>query len=314
MLTFSSRNVRTLDPPTLRQDHYLRRWLSHLGMVVARRSLITIIITVVIGIGLCVPFLYHTTSFGNDLNRLGHAWTSAESFANGESLVSNISIRQFWIHGSWMKALERETLLEAVAIQDILLGPMTNCSTMPWHEGSILKTPADADMAFFHSPLLLWNCSTAALESDNSILMTINSGARQVSPANMTLRPSSVLAGTLLSFNKLVAADALAMSLFYRAESAAGDLFDDRAELLAQHNKSRWAVYPANGRATRSRLFRFQSRAASVQDKGIVFSVYSLVALYIVFNLRNLRTLKSKVGLFLAIALQVSISSDSKMQ
>jgi hypothetical protein len=162
-------------------------------------------------------------------------------------------------------------------------------------------------VSFLHSPLLYWNCSVAAIESDNSILMTINSRAHQISPANITLRPSSVLAGILLSYNRLVAADALVVTVFYKAGSRAGDLWDERAEALAQGNNSRWDVYPADGRGTGSRFFKFQSRPISIQDKAIFFSAYSLVLLYVVFNLRNLRMLKSRVGLFMTIVMQVSI-------
>lgn len=50
---------------------------------------------------------------------------------NGEDLIPDISIKQAWIHGSWMKALERETLMEALAIQDVLLGPTLSCNTVP---------------------------------------------------------------------------------------------------------------------------------------------------------------------------------------
>src|SRR3982074_3443966 len=105
---------------------------------------------------------------------------------------------------------------------------------------------------FLHSPLLYWNCSVAAIESDDSILTTINSYNHQISPANITLRPSSVLAGISLSRNRLVAADALVVSLFYKAGSTAGDLWDERAKALAQSDNSRWDVYLANGRGTKS--------------------------------------------------------------
>lgn len=215
-----------------------------------------------------------------------------------------------------MKALERETLLDAVAVQDLLLGPMSGCDTVPWRGDiyNIARTLADSSvsgpdilLSFIHSPLLYWNCSIAAIESDSSILTTINNRAHQISPTNITLRPSSVLARILLSHNRLVAADALVVSLFYKAESRAGDLWDKRAEVLAQHDKSRWNVYPAGGRGTGSRFFKFQSRPISVQDKAIFFGAYSLVLVYVIFGLRNLRTLKSRVGLFIAFAIQVSI-------
>jgi hypothetical protein len=163
-------------------------------------------------------------------------------------------------------------------------------------------------LSFLHSPLLYWNCSAAAIESDNSILTTINSRAHQISPANITLRPSSVLSGILLSYNRVVAADALVVSLFYKAESMAGDLWDERVEALVQRDQSRWRVYPADGRGSGSMLVRFQSRPISFQDEAIFFGSYGLVLLYVIFSLRNARTLKSRVSLFMTIALQVNIS------
>lgn len=124
---------RTLDPATLRDDHYIRRSVSYLGTVVAQHSLTTIIVTVAISVSLCVPvpFLYHNESSIYYPKLPDRVWTSAESSANGENLIPDISIKQAWIYGSWMKALERETLLEALAVQDMLLGPMSSCDTVP---------------------------------------------------------------------------------------------------------------------------------------------------------------------------------------
>jgi hypothetical protein len=123
------RIFRSSNPATLHDNHFIRRAISHFGSVVARHSLTTIVVTVVIGVSLCVPvpFLYHqalSTNFPN------HVWTSTESFANSERLIPDVSVKQAWIYGGWMKALERETLLEAVAVQDKLLGPILGCDTV----------------------------------------------------------------------------------------------------------------------------------------------------------------------------------------
>jgi hypothetical protein len=127
------RIFRTSNPATLHDDHYIRRSISYIGAIVTQHSLTTIIVTVAIGVSLCVPvpFLYHSVPPVNYLVPPNHVWTSAESFANAENLMPDISIKQAWIYGSWMKALERETLLEAVAIQDLLLGPMLSCDPVP---------------------------------------------------------------------------------------------------------------------------------------------------------------------------------------
>jgi hypothetical protein len=228
-------------------------------------------------------------------------------------LVPEISIKQAWIHGSRMKALERDTMLEALAIQDLLLGPMSSCATTPWLEDKVLNSPAgteasevDTDVSFVHSPLLYWNCSREAIESDNSIIMTVNGRAHQVSPAKVTLRPLSVLAGATFSFNRVVAADALVVSLIYGVESKAGDLWDMRAEELAQYDKSRWEVYPAGSRGARSTIFRAQSHSTDFQEKAIFSSAYGLIALYVIFKLWNMNVMKSRATLFIVIALQVS--------
>jgi hypothetical protein len=296
---------RSSEPVTLRDDHYIRRWISYLGTVVVEHAAATIIITVAVGVSLCVslPFLNHPASSTHYPKLPGRVWTSAESFANDDSLVPDISIKQAWIHGSWGKALEPETLLEAVAVQGVLLGPKSTCDTV---HAEIGAPGSDLALSFTHSPLLYWNCSVATIESDESILRTLNSRPYQVSPANITLKPSSVLAGIILSYNRLVAADALVLSLFYKGESRAGALWDERAETLVQRGKRTWNIYPADGRVTRSRLFNFQSRPIDVRDEALFFGAYSLVALYIIFSIRNLRTLKSRLGLFMAIALQVS--------
>jgi hypothetical protein len=156
--------------------------------------------------------------------------------------------------------------------------------------------------------LLYWNCSAAAIQSDHSIIATINRRAYQVSPANITLSPSSVFTGIRWSYQRLVAADALVISLFYKAESRAGDLWDERAAALAQYDKSRWDISLAEVRGSGSRFFRFQSRLITFQDEAILFGAYGLVALYVIFSLRDLRMLKSRVGLLLTVVVQVSTS------
>jgi hypothetical protein len=208
-----------------------------------------------------------------------------------------------------MKALERDAILEALAVQDLLLGPISSCATTIWLEDNILNTPAgteaaevDTAVSFVHSPQLYWNCSRETIESDNSMTTTVNDRAHQVSPANFTLRPLSVLAGTNFSFNRVVAADALVVSLIYGPESRAGDLWDTRAEELAQYDKSRWEA----NRGTRSTIFRAKSHPTSFQEKAIFSSVYGLIALYVIFKLRSMDVIKSRVILFIDIALQVS--------
>jgi hypothetical protein len=259
-----------------------------------------------------VPFLYHPTPSSSP-TRQTYAWIPAEPSESMGNLVPEISIKQAWIHSSQMKALQRDSMLEALAVQDLLLGPMLRCATTPWLEENTRQTPAGTEapevgtaVSFVHSPLLYWNCSREAIESDTSIIATVNSRAHQVSPANVTLRPLSVLAGTTFSFNKVVAADALVVSLIYGEQSKAGDLWDLQTEEMAQYDKSRWEVYPAASRGARSMTFRAQSHSTDSQEKAIFSSAYGLIALYVIFKLWNMNVTKSRVTLFIVIALQVS--------
>ncbi|KAE8443978.1 hypothetical protein EG329_001202 [Mollisiaceae sp. DMI_Dod_QoI] len=312
---------RTANPPTLGVDHVLRRWIYYLGTVFAQHSLATIAITVAIGVCLCVPvpFIYHPTSSLASPTQTDTR-IAADPSPNGIALIPDIFIKQVWIHNGWMKALERDTLLTALAVQDLLLGSIPSCATTPWHEYYNVRTPAGSNapksgtpVSFFHSPLLYWNCSVGAIESDESIVSTINSHAHQISPANVTLRPLSVLAGTISSSNTVVAADALVISLFYKDGSQAGDLWDLQAETLIQQDKSRWEVHLATNKRPKSMLIKVHSQSNSTRDKAIFLSGCILIALSIVFKLRHTTAMKSKVGLFIAIALQGLLSVISGM-
>ncbi len=116
----------------------------------------------------------------------------------------------------------------------------------------------------------------------------------------------------LLSSGRLVAADALVISVFYKGVSRAGDIWDEGVEALSQPENRRWEVYAANGGEAGSMFFRFQSQPISGQDEAIFFALYALILLYVASSLRNVKALKSRIGLLMTIALQVSASSASK--
>ncbi|KFZ08945.1 hypothetical protein V502_09049 [Pseudogymnoascus sp. VKM F-4520 (FW-2644)] len=307
--------AKTLKPPTLHDDHQLRRWMSHLGMVMARHALATIAVTVSIGAYLSLPVLHlHQPSFSSKYPNLsGHAWTSILPFPGGEGLIPDISIKQLWIQGSWIKALERETLLEAVDIQEALLGPISSWATallrregtsgIPGEPAKLSALESDAAVSFIHSPLLYWN-SSAAIESTDSILAAINSPTTRKSPANITLTPASVLLGPVWSGDRLVAADALVVSLFYKAGSRAGDIWDERVEALTQAGEGRWDIHIKDDTGTGSKLLQYQSRLASAQDEAIFFAAYVLVALFVFLGFKHLNSLRSKISLLIPIALQ----------
>lgn len=186
-----------------------------------------------------------------------------------------------------MEALRYDVVAEALKIQQILLGPEVSCSS-PLGSGMFTETTGsgsdgggdsgngDAGVdsgssgirknasnlgmgtgMFFHSPLLYWNCSLSAMKDDANLIMTVNREFAKRSPANVTLRWGSVFAGKKFRHNRLIGADALVISLFYRLDSPAGRLWDQRATVLAQEADvyGRYDVYPGNGKENGSTLY-----------------------------------------------------------
>jgi len=184
-----------------------------------------------------------------------------------------------------MEALRLDVVEEALRIQQVLLGSDVSCSSFSGSgmfaettgsggggdgrngdagvdsgSSGIRKNASNPGMRtgmFFHSPLLYWNCSLSAMKDDANLIMTVNREFNKRSPANVTLRWGSVFAGKKFHHNRLVKADALVISLFYRLDSPAGELWDQRAALLAQEADvyGRYEVYPGNGKENGSTLY-----------------------------------------------------------
>lgn len=165
-----------------------------------------------------------------------------------------------------MEALTPDVLKEGLRIQQALL-PDAVCQSSSLSSGAFLsENPAVFDngdgalvppVMFFHSPLLYWNCSSANVESDRRILKTVNDNVFQRSSAGITMRWGSVFAGKQFSHQKLIAADALVITLFYHLNSTAGELWDRRAEKIAREARQhgRFKVYPAGGKENYNLLY-----------------------------------------------------------
>lgn len=173
-----------------------------------------------------------------------------------------------------MEALTPDVLKEGLRIQQALL-PGAICQPSA-SEGFLGENAAMFDHGdsapglpamFFHSPLLYWNCSVARVENDRRILKTVNDNIFQRSSAGITMRWGSVFAGKQFSHQKLIAADALVISLFYHLNSSAGELWDRRAEKIAREARQhgRFKVYPANGKEDYNLLYevRFLARKSN---------------------------------------------------
>ncbi|PWW76014.1 hypothetical protein C7212DRAFT_194519 [Tuber magnatum] len=163
---------------------------------------------------------------------------------------------------------------------------------------------------FFHSPLLYWNCSLSAIKGDPNLIVTVNKEFAKRSPVNVTLRWGSVFAGKKFHHNQLIKADALVISLFYRLDSSAGELWDQRAAVLAQEAgvHGRYDVYPSDGKEKGSTLYEFRFQPMSKLDNFMLTGCYLLTLAYLTISLRNLRAVKSRLGLIAAVLTQMAFS------
>lgn len=96
---------------------------------------------------------------------------------------------------------------------------------------------------------------------------TVNKGSRRLSPSGLTLHWGSVFAGKKLSHHKLVAVDALVISLFYRPDSDIGAVWDQRATGLAVEAakpNSKYDVYPNDGRIQSSTYYEVCNLSHSI--------------------------------------------------
>jgi hypothetical protein len=224
-----------------------------------------------------------------------------------------------------MKALDTSVLLAALEVQDELLGPTvdfnprrakgnvgtsssTSCLTTERRDSLHAVNGLSNDSWFFNSPLLYWSCSSETIARDNDIIDTINEGSRQVTSVNVTLRHSIVFSGKRFEDHRLVAADALVITLIHKRDSQVGRHWERKSEMLARNARGKWRVYPGDGRVIASQLYEFRFQPLSFQDDLVLGIAYSLTIIYFLLSLTRLRALKSRFGLSAAVVTQIALS------
>jgi hypothetical protein len=228
--------------------------------------------------------------------------------------------------GSYMKALEPSILLTALDIQDSLLGPTLNFNPTKVRSNSFDPDDVPSEFTtevrdsfhasnglsnqtwFFHSPLLYWSGSHQAIEEDRDIISTINEGSRRSTAVNVTLRHRIVFSGKRFEDNRLVAADALVITLIHKLDSPVGHQWENRAAALAETHNERWKMYPADGRPSASRLYEFKFQPLSLQDDLLLGLAYTLTVIYFLLSLTRLRAMKSRIGLTVTVITHILLS------
>ncbi|GAP89129.1 putative srebp cleavage activating protein [Rosellinia necatrix] len=317
----------TTEAPVLDQNHPLRSAFSRYGRYAASHVLSTLLVSVAVAAILIYPFPFlYTTDFTNGASSLPHhVWTDAHLLDEKATCEPDVIMRSIWIHGSYFQALDKDILLGALELQDELLGPTVNFS--PQQRPGSLELPTEAtkyitlkqrdslhvvngltnESWFFHSPLQYWSCSSDRIEQDRDILTTVNQRKNQPTSVNVTLRHSIVFSGKRFEDRRLVAADALVITLIHRRDSPMGSLWQDRVQAIADSMADKWQVITPDDRK-QSQLYEFQFRLMSRVDAILLGSAYSLVLLYFLFSLSKLRAVKSKIGLMVTVVVQIALA------
>lgn len=226
-----------------------------------------------------------------------------------------------------MNALQPNVLQSALEIQNELLGPTANYDEIAQDDFSTFyKTkgtcPPTREMQdshhvinglsdqswFFHSPLQYWGGSSQAIANDKDILETVNEASCLVTAINITLRHTICFSGKRYENHKLVAADAIVITLVHMLNSPIGDLWTQRAESLAMKSEGKWSLYPSDGRVSTSKLYDFRFQPLSLRDDIMLGLAYALTTVYFLASMSKLRALKSRFGLILAVSTQIGIS------
>ncbi|GAB7361016.1 hypothetical protein MBLNU230_g1059t1 [Neophaeotheca triangularis] len=234
-----------------------------------------------------------------------HAWTTARSVEEQPTVQADVEMRQIWVHGSYMRALEKEVLQSALTIQQTLVGGEKLTTIFPTLSDKLRSGSLPWG---YHSPLMYWNNSGQAIEDDVDILRTINDQAKSASSLNVGLRPASVFAGKSFDNRRLQAADALVITLVNKFEDNVGIKWQDKMHSLAGNACPNCTVYPPNGQVSRSRLYQFSFTPLSFRENVAFACAYGFMALYVLMSLRRIKAFHSRAGLVVTAITQITTS------
>jgi len=258
----------------------------------------------VVSVLLCYPAVFQTDSpAATGLRNVPkHVWTSTTEVE--DERPADVEVRQVWVHGDYMNAIDRRVLREALYIQQSLIGSGFDDLDQKGDEEECIATRPGQKWGF-HSPLMYWNCSKEALDQDNDLLATINSHVDAQSALNLTLRPSTVFAGKSFAKTKLRSADALVITMFDKTSFGLGEAWNSRSQRLAQTLSPEWSLFPDDGQPAKSHLYEFRFKPMTLSDDLFLAASYLVTAGYVIMRMMQLRAMKSWFGLLVTIGAKV---------
>lgn len=267
-----------------------------------------------IAVLLCYPVLFlNTSTIPGPHSIPHHAWTSTTEILGGPRTHADVEMRQVWMHGDYMKALDPRVLRQALHVQEALIGggfgadddSIPNDKALGRSNSTPCAPSSRSASWAFHSPLMLWNCSSAVLDVDTDIIATINNRSNEQSYLNFTLRPSSIFAGKSFKDGKVQAADALVITLFDFTKFGIREDWETRLKTLGDGLSDQWSLYPENGVVTASQLYEFRFRPMTVSDDIFLALAYGIMAFYVLLSLGKMRAVTSRFGLAIAVVCKV---------
>lgn len=281
-------------------------------------------LTITISVLLCYQAVFQADSAAAAglRNLPKHVWTSTTEIESGRP--ADVTMRQAWVQGDYMKAIDLPVLREALVVQDALIGSGFVADRdgshvqqhLPARDRPGCIATASGQNWGWHSPLMLWDCSPSALEEDHNLLETINARSRSQTALNLTLRPSTVFAGKTFSGSRLRAADALVVTLFDYTNASLSEIWDSRSRSLAENLSPDWTIFPEDGLVTRSRLYEFRFKSMTLNDDLFLAASYLVTVVYVIMRMMQLRAVKSWFGLLVTIYVKVrrrSLDSSSSI-
>jgi hypothetical protein len=250
------------------------------------------LVSVAIAMGFSYPSIALQENASSGLSALAHqVWTTAKPIEDGQ-LAVDVEMRQVWVHGSYMKALEKDVLKQALRIQRSLV-----------HDDFL--TPLNWG---YHSPLMYWNSSEQSIDDDQDILKTINERRHAMSSLDVVLRPATVLAGKKFDKDELVGADALVITLMNKLGDEAGAEWQVELKMLRESVCEHCIIYPDNGEITNDKIYELSLTPLSLREHSALALAYGFMALYVLLSLRRMKAFHSRFGLVVTAITQMTCS------
>ncbi|GIZ40907.1 hypothetical protein CKM354_000422700 [Cercospora kikuchii] len=295
----------TTQPPRLSVNHPVRRAFYRHGKTTAQHWLWVMLLSVAIAMGFSYPTIFLSENPTAGLAAVPHhVWTTAKPVDNASTSV-DIELRQIWVHGSYMDALNKDVLKRGLAVQQRLVGNENLGDIMHALDD---KLRSSAVPWAFHSPLMYWNNSADLIDADDDIIGTINEQRYTSSSLNVVLRPASVFAGKQFHRTTLKAADALVITLLNKGGGGIGDRWHNRMQTLADGACPECTLFPSDGHVTRHRVYEFSFTPLSISEHLALTLAYSAMAIYVILSFRRMKAFHSRGGLVVTAVTQMTCS------